>query len=64
MNERGPSMVDHRARRAGTIDFCPALNIFFPNPTLFHFALSPPPSKLDRQSCRVACLLICVSGED
>ncbi len=35
---------------------------FFPHPTLFHLILSPLPNKLGRQSCRVAYLLICVSG--
>ncbi len=53
--------------RAGTRGFCPTLaavvgpvqNIFFSLYTI-SINLSPLPSKLGRQSCRVACLLICV----
>jgi hypothetical protein len=74
-NERDPSLVHwlvHWALHAGTRDFYPALtalvspvqNIFFPHRTLFQVHLSPSPGKLGRQSRRVACLLICVSGPD
>ncbi len=62
------------AYHAVTRDFCPALaalvgpvqNIF-PHRTLFHFICPhgphPPASgHKERQSCRVACLLILVSG--
>jgi hypothetical protein len=57
------------ACRAGTRAFISALtavvgpmhNIFFL--ALYYFnSFVPPPSKLGRQSCRVACLLVCVSG--
>jgi len=56
--------------RASTRDFCPALaalvspvHIIFPRGTLFHLIWAYRPcSKLGRQSCRVACLLICVSA--
>jgi hypothetical protein len=58
------------ARRAVRRDFYSALvalvspvqNIFFPLRTIFHF-MCPRRlcSNLGRQSCRVACLLICVS---
>jgi hypothetical protein len=59
----------------GSLDssyFCPASaalvgpvqNIFFPRRTLFvSLHLSPSPGNLDRQSCSVAFLLICVSGK-
>jgi hypothetical protein len=36
--------------------------IFFFSPHTFSLYMSPSPSKLGRQSCRVAFLLICVSG--
>ncbi len=57
------------ARRAGTRYVCPALaalvghiqNTFFSSPYTISIHLSPSPSKLSRQSCRVTCLLICVS---
>jgi hypothetical protein len=57
------------ARCAGKSDFCPALadlvgavqNIFSAQ-EIISLYLSSLPSKLGRQSCRVACLLICVSG--
>jgi hypothetical protein len=57
------------ARRAGTRDFFPALaalvgpvyKIFFNNYLTYQ---SPSPSQLGRQSCRVACLFISVSGGD
>ncbi len=32
------------------------------SPYIFSLTFSPSPSKLSRQSCRVTCLLICVSG--
>jgi hypothetical protein len=59
------------ARGAGTRDFSPALaalvgpvqNIFL-SPYTFSFDLSPSPSQPDRQSFRVACLLICVFGNN
>jgi hypothetical protein len=59
----------HWALHAGTRDFYPALtalvspvqNSFFSHRTLFQFIYL---SKLGRQSRRVACLLICVSGPD
>ncbi len=37
---------------------------FFPHHTLFHFICNPSPSKLGRQSCRVTCLLTCVSARN
>jgi hypothetical protein len=51
--------------RAGTRGFCPALavlvgpvqNLFFSLYTI-SIHLSPSPSKLGRQSCRVACLFL------
>jgi hypothetical protein len=57
------------ACRAGTRDFCSALaaevdpvqNIFSSSYTI-SMPLSPSPSKLGRQPCWVACLLVCVSG--
>ncbi len=58
------------ARRNGTRDFYPALAaivsseqyfIFLTGHTM-SFYVAPSPSNLVRQSCRVACLLICVSG--
>jgi hypothetical protein len=43
--------------------FVPEEKYFFPHPTLQYFNfLSLSPSELVRQSCWVACLLICVSG--
>ncbi len=36
---------------------------FFPHRTLFQ-SFSPSPSKLGRQPCWVACLLVCVSGQN
>jgi hypothetical protein len=58
-------------RHAVTRDFCPASavlvgpvqNIFFSSPHTVFLHLTPSPSKLDRQSCSVAFLLICVSGK-
>ncbi len=57
------------AHRAGTIDFChafaalvgPVQNIFS-LPLHYFKSFVPSPSKLGGQSCRVACLLMCVSG--
>jgi hypothetical protein len=59
------------APRANTRDFCPALaalvgpeqNIVV-SPYTISIHLTPSASKLRRQSCRVACLLIFVSGLD
>ncbi len=63
-----PCLV-HRDRCAGTIYFCPAFTSivcpstkYFSLPYPFLLQLSPSPSKLGRQSCCVACLLICESG--
>jgi hypothetical protein len=57
------------ACRAATRDFYPALaDLVGPVQNIFSLAihssvhLSPSPRKLGRQSCWVACLLICVSG--
>ncbi len=72
-NEKGPSLIGSLSWRAGTIDFCSALaalvgpgqNMFFL--TVHYFiliSLSPSPCKLGRQSCGVACLLVCVSVPD
>jgi hypothetical protein len=57
------------ARHAGTRDFSPALvalvspvqNIFSSQYTILIY-VSPSPSNLGMQSCRGACLLMCVSG--
>ncbi len=40
----------------------PSIKYFFPHRTLFQFFVSPSPSNLGRQSCRAACLWMCVSG--
>jgi hypothetical protein len=40
----------------------PSTKYFFPSRTLISVHLSPSHSKLGRQSCRVACILMCVSG--
>ncbi len=69
-NERGPSLFGVWARFAGTKDFYPAepalvspvQKCFLPHPHTFSLYVAPSPSNLGRQSCRVACLLICVSG--
>ncbi len=57
------------ACRAGTRDFCSALvalvvpvQSIFSSPYAISIHLSPSPSKLGRQPCWVACLLVCVSG--
>jgi hypothetical protein len=52
------------ARRAGTRDFCPSLAALVDPVLAVHYFtyLSPMLSKLGGQSCRVACLLICVYG--
>ncbi len=67
-NERVLPWLVHWACRAGTRDFCPAsaalvspVQNIFSSPCTTSIHLSPSPSKLDRQSCCVACLLICVS---
>ncbi len=66
--ERDPSLVGCSACRAGTRDLSLALpalvgqlqNIFS-SPCTISTYLSPSPSKLGRQPCWVACLLLCVS---
>jgi hypothetical protein len=62
MNERGPSMVDHWAHRAGTRDFCPALNIFFLTP--HYFSSFVPIAEQPGQAAVLGCLplSVCVSG--
>ncbi len=56
------------ARRIGTRDFCSVLGALVDlvkkssSPDNFLLYLSPSPSKLGRQSCRVACLLLSVFG--
>jgi hypothetical protein len=53
------------ALRAGTRVFCPALAALVDpvsSPCTISINLSPSPSKLGRQSCRIGCLFICVSG--
>ncbi len=67
-NERGHSLFGSLGLlcRFREIDFCPALatlvdplqDIFFLTVHNFY----PAPSKEGRQSCWVACLLVCVSG--
>jgi hypothetical protein len=55
----------HWAYRAGTRDFCSALAALVSPAQKFDtilLHLSPSPSKVGRQSCRVAYLLISVSG--
>ncbi len=59
------------ACRADILNFCPAfaalvglLQKFFSSPCTISIHLSPSPSKLGRQSCWVACLLVGVSGDD
>jgi hypothetical protein len=59
------------ARRAGTRDFLSFLGCSgqpstkdFSSPYTISLHMSPTPSNLSRQSCRAACLLICVSGRD
>ncbi len=66
--ERGPSLDGSLACRGGTRYFCPALAALV-SPVPYFFSslpdtlyLSPSPSNLGMQSCRVACLLICDSG--
>jgi hypothetical protein len=71
-NDKAPFLVMVRwACRAGTRDFCPALTdlvgpekiTFFPHHSLFQFFFPHCPcSKLGRQPCCVACLLVCVSA--
>ncbi len=69
-NERGSSLFGSWACGAGTRDFCSALaalvgpvKLFFSSRTIL-IPLCPPPSKLGRQSCWVACLLVFVSGSN
>jgi hypothetical protein len=65
------SWLVHWACRASARDFCSALaalvgpvqNIF-PSPYIILIPLSPSPSKLGRQPCWVACLIVGVSGGD
>ncbi len=61
--------LDFLAGRDGSSDFCPALagivgpvQMFSHHIHYFTSLLFQLPSKLGRQSCRVNCLLICVSG--
>jgi hypothetical protein len=61
-----PSLV-RWAPHTGTRDFCPALGCTskpstkkISSPHIISLQLSPSPIKLGRQSCRVACHLICV----
>jgi hypothetical protein len=68
-NEGVLSWLVRWACHAGTRDFCLALaalvgpvQIFFPSPYIISIHLTPSPSKLSRQSCGVACLLMYVSG--
>ncbi len=68
-NERGPSLVglfglSCRHKRFLAAPVRPVKNIFFSSPyTLFQFICPHcPASYLGRQSCWVACLLVCVSG--
>ncbi len=56
-------------RRAGTIYFCPAMAALvsqynFLSLYTISVYVSPSPSNLGRQSCRAACLWMCVSGCD
>jgi len=66
--EGSSSWLVRLACRAGTIYFCSALvalvspvkKIFF-SPFTISIPWSPSPSKLGRQQCCVACILVCVS---
>jgi hypothetical protein len=67
-NEKGPSLVGSLGLSCVSIRykrFCSALvqyKILFSSLyTILVIPLSPSPSKLDRQPCWVACLLVCVS---
>jgi hypothetical protein len=71
--ERGPSLIGSLGSscHAGTRYFCPALRLYpvvgpiqniFCSPNTISIHLSQSPSKPGRQSCRVACFSICVSG--
>jgi hypothetical protein len=68
-NERGPSLVVRWDFHVGARDFCPALaalvgpvlKIFFFSLYTISIHLSPSPSKLGRQSFRVADLLMHIS---
>ncbi len=67
--ERGPSLAGSLGSSCRNMRFCPALaalvgpvkKILFPPCTLLNFICPQRPNKLDRQSCRVAYLLVCVS---
>jgi hypothetical protein len=69
-NERGPFLVGSLGLscRYKRFLFCldcssrPQYKILFSSPYTISKPLSPQPSKLDRQPCWVACLLVCVSG--
>ncbi len=69
-NERGPSLVGSLELSCGTRDFCPALaalvflvqNIFFLTAHYFNSFVPISPSKLGRQPCWIACLIVCVPG--
>jgi hypothetical protein len=75
-NERGPSLVGSlgsfcRYKRflycLGCSVVSPVQNILFPRRTLFFTLFFPTAQKagqVGRQSCRVACLLVCVSAHD
>ncbi len=56
--ERGPSLVGSM----GSSALVGPEQIIFVSPYTISIHLTPSPSKLGRQSCRVAGLLICVSG--
>ncbi len=71
-NERGPSLVGSLGSlcRYKRFLFClgcsisSVQNIFFLAAHFFSLYVSHLPSKLDRQSCRVACLISCVSAHN
>jgi hypothetical protein len=68
-NEQGLPWLVRCAHRAGTRDFCPALaalvapvqKVFFLTRTLFQFICPHRTAIWGKQSCRVVCLLVCVS---
>ncbi len=68
-NERGPSLVVRLSLHAGTKGFCPSVAalvssiIFCSSLYTISNHLSASPSKLGRQSCRVAYLLMFVLSE-
>ncbi len=61
-NERGSSMVGSLGCRVGSRDFYAALvspaKICFSSPHTYSVYVAESSSKLDRQSCWVACLLV------